>query len=620
MNLRHRISIVLLVCIVSVSLGLFISAELISQSWSNRLESSTLSNNKVLWNKIITSQQDSMESGISAITRDRKIRKLIKTGNKKDLEVEAAPSFRRLSASNVLTIVQLTDLGGNILFSMPESASGKSDKFLIRQVLKEGTSFRGLEKHQGSLVIELAFPILQRGKVIGAGLFMRNLQRALDDFKFNNQSDISVINGDGSLAATTNADLINSFEIDLPQLGQNKYQETAFNDQYYTISITPLFSPDGKALAHLVDLKDHTAAIKATESISNISYIILIIILASVVFLFSWYIRRAFKPVEQAIVTMEKISVGDLSMDIKSGTHDEAGRLLQAMGVMVSSFRDIITRLTSMSQKIGGASTQMQLQADESKAGVDMQLLKTERVATAMNEMNTTINKVAKNAVSAAQTADETNVNALEGQEIMGIATNSIHCLHKDIQNTTETIRELQLETSEIGGVLDVIRGIAEQTNLLALNAAIEAARAGEQGRGFAVVADEVRTLAGRTQQSTADINDMIERLQQGANVTVDSMQNSLNEVQQSVETIVKTDEYLEKITSDIHKINEINLAIASASEKQSSVAEEINRNVIRINSETENSVLRIDKTVTTSEELNKLTIQLSELISRFKV
>jgi methyl-accepting chemotaxis protein len=620
MNLRLRITFASLLSVLIVSIGLLISAELISQSWFDRLESSTIRSNEVLWKKIVTSQQDSMEAGFSAITRDRKIRKLIKVNNIKGLQEEAAPSFRRLSASNVLTKEQITDLTGNVLFSMPVSSSGKSDKLLIPQVLSEGKVFRGIERDQGELMIEIAFPILQRGKIIGAGLFMRDLQSALDDFKLNSQSDISVFSADGVLEASTNTELLSALKISLPEIGSDYYQEVSSGEKHYGVSITPILAPDGQALAHLVDVQDHTTSIATTNSISNTSYIIIILILFGVASFFTWYIRRAFKPVEQAILTMEQISNGDLSMQITADSNDEVGRLLHAMGVMLSSLREMIARLLSMSEHLDRSSTDMRQQADESKAGVDRQLLETEQVATAMNEMSATVNEVAQNAASAAQSAADTNLHSQEGKEVVNGAISSIHALHEDIQNSADAIRKLQQDTTEIGSVLDVIRGIAEQTNLLALNAAIEAARAGEQGRGFAVVADEVRTLAGRTQQSTEDINNMIERLQQGANSTVESMQHSLDEVQKSVDTSVQTGKSLEKITTSVIQINDMNLQIASAAEEQSSVAEEINRNVVKINEVAEDSAQRVGKTAAASDELNRLTEELSELIGRFKI
>jgi methyl-accepting chemotaxis protein len=275
--------------------------------------------------------------------------------------------------------------------------------------------------------------------------------------------------------------------------------------------------------------------------------------------------------------------------------------------------------LLSISEQLGLSSTDMRKQADDSKAGVNQQLLQTEQVAQAISGMSARVNDVSQNATNAAEYAAEVSLNSSSSQKVVSNAIRSIHVLHEDIHTSSNSIRTLQQETTEIGSVLDVIRGIAEQTNLLALNAAIEAARAGEQGRGFAVVADEVRTLAGRTQQSTKDINDMIERLQNGANKTVESMQYSLEKVQISVDTIVQAGQSLETITASVRSINDMSLQIASAVEEQCTAAEEINSNVVKINHVAGESAKRVGRTVAASDGLNLLTQELSELVKRFK-
>jgi len=620
MSLRLRITIATLLCVLLVSTGLMFASKMISSSWSERFESATQRGNSVLWKKIINSQLDSMESGLSAVTRDRKVRKLIKNGDRDSLIEEAAPSFRRLSASNVLTKEQLIDTNGFVLFSMPNNTSAKSDKILVQRTLDEGRLFKGIERDNGELVVELAFPILQRGKMIGAGLFMRDLQSALNDFKKNNESDVSVVNESGQIEVSTNLELFENLNIKMPALGKTAYLQLSQDEQHYGITITPITNPNGKPLAHLVDIRDHTESIATTNSIITSSYVAIVIILILVAIFFSWYIRRAFIPMEKAIQIMKDISAGDLTMSIHSNSNDEVGRLLQGMESMVTNLREVITSLVSMSQQLKHSSTQLHLQSDKDNEGVKEQLSQTEQVATAMNEMSATVHEVARNAADAADAANNAHKEAAEGQQIVASAMNSIHTLDSGIQNSANAIRKLENETSEIGTVLDVIRGIAEQTNLLALNAAIEAARAGEQGRGFAVVADEVRTLAGRTQQSTQDIQTMIERLQSGAADTVSSMQLSTEQVVVSVEATTKAGNALETITSAVTVINDMNLQIASAAEEQSSVAEEINRNVVNINQVAEQSAEGVGKTAAESDQLNNLTIELGQLVGRFKV
>lgn len=318
MNLRLRITIASLVSVLLVSIGLMISSEMISSSWSERFESATLRGNSVLWKKIADSQLDSMEAGLSAVTRDRKVRKLIKKGDRKALLEEAAPSYRRLSASNVLTKEQLTDLNGNVLFSMPNDTSGQSNKLLVARVLSEGKIFRGIERDDGELVVEVVFPILQRGKVIGAGLFMRDLQSALDDFKANNESDVSVVDASGQVEVSTNSELFNGLNLELPSLGEVSYQQVSFEKQHFGVTITPIMNPEGQPLAHLVDIQDHTSSIATANSISISSYVAIVVILIVVGLFFTWYIRRAFKPMEQAVQTMKQISAGDLTMEIQT--------------------------------------------------------------------------------------------------------------------------------------------------------------------------------------------------------------------------------------------------------------------------------------------------------------
>lgn len=620
MTLRLRITIASMISVLLVAIGLISSSQMISSSWNDRFESATLRGDLVLWKKIINSQIDAMEADLSAVTRDRKVRSLIKAGDRTALATEAAPTFRRLSSSEVLTKQQLLDASGNVLFSMPANASGRSNKLLASRALSEGQIVRGIERDDGELVVVLAFPISERGQVVGVGLFMRDLQSAVNDFKANQESEVSVINMGNRIEVSTNADLYQGLDIALPELGESSYQQLSMEGMHYSVTSTPILSPDGTPLAHLVDIQDHSDSIATANTITTTSYIAVVLLLMAVGLFFTWYIRRAFMPMEQAIQTMKQISAGNLTVHIETNSDDEVGHLLQGMAAMVTNLREMISRLINMSQNLGRSATQLRQQTDEAHAGVQQQLQETEQVATAMHEMTATVQEVASYAAGAANAANAANTDALAGQKIVTNAITSIHALEGDIQDSANSIRNLQTETSDIGGVLDVIRGIAEQTNLLALNAAIEAARAGEQGRGFAVVADEVRTLASRTQQSTQDIQKMIERLQSGAAATVSSMQRSLEQVQNSVEKTVQTGAALETITAAVSTISDMNMQIASAAEEQSSVAGDINRNVVNINQVAEQSAEGVRRTATASDELQNSTNELVDLVSRFRV
>jgi methyl-accepting chemotaxis protein len=243
-----------------------------------------------------------------------------------------------------------------------------------------------------------------------------------------------------------------------------------------------------------------------------------------------------------------------------------------------------------------------------------------DQVATAMNEMTATVQEVARNAEQAAQAAQQADHSAQNGASVAGSARREITGLVDEVETSAGVIQELQSESENIGMVLDVIRGIAEQTNLLALNAAIEAARAGEQGRGFAVVADEVRTLASRTQKSTEEIHHMIERLQSGASNAVKVMTQARGKGQGGVGEMGRVTDTLGEIARAVASINDMNTQIASAAEEQSAVAEEINRNVSNISQGSAQSAQGTEQTAFASMELARLAADLQTLVARFKV
>jgi len=233
-----------------------------------------------------------------------------------------------------------------------------------------------------------------------------------------------------------------------------------------------------------------------------------------------------------------------------------------------------------------------------------------------MNQMTATVHEVAQNAQLAADSANQANTEVNTGQAVVNDAINAISKLVQQVETAADVIHILENDSIEIGSVLDVIRSIAEQTNLLALNAAIEAARAGEQGRGFAVVADEVRVLAQRTQISTEEIQTMIEKVQGGAQQAVEAMNQSRSQADVTRDTAAKAGEVLSSITRSVTNINDMNTLIASSSEEQNAVAEEINRNIVSISQGAESVAESATHTATTSDELRNVAEELKHVVS----
>ncbi|MGP0173635.1 methyl-accepting chemotaxis protein [Pseudomonas sp. NCHU5208] len=287
---------------------------------------------------------------------------------------------------------------------------------------------------------------------------------------------------------------------------------------------------------------------------------------------------------------------------------------------MAQQIKDVI-------QEIGGTAAQVATAAEESSTAalqtsqnVAQQRQGTDQVATAINEMSATVRDVARSTTEAAEMSRQVNDDTLQGKSEIENTVRLVQALSTQAEQTARIIIELKKESDAISSVLDVIRGVAEQTNLLALNAAIEAARAGEQGRGFAVVADEVRQLAQKTQDSTVSIQQMISNLQSGSDRAASSMQETLDKAQASAGNVVKAGELLVQIADGIASISDRNIQVASAAEEQSLVSEEINRNVNDINDLVIQVSAAAEQTAVTSRELASLADHQQQLVGRFKV
>lgn len=310
---------------------------------------------------------------------------------------------------------------------------------------------------------------------------------------------------------------------------------------------------------------------------------------------------------------------GDLTKKLDESAQDEVGELAHWFNTFVGKLRMLMGQITGATAQLAAAAEQMSAVTSETSQGVKRQQSETDQVATAMNEMSATVQEVARNAAAAASAAHQADEEASNGKRVVAQTIEAIDSLASEVEKAAGVIQKLEADSSSISMVLDVIKGIAEQTNLLALNAAIEAARAGEQGRGFAVVADEVRTLAQRTQQSTQEIRQMIERLQLGAGNAVQVMVQGKSQARVSVEQAAKAGASLESITHVVSTITDMNTQIASAAEEQSAVAEEINRNIVNISQVANQTAVGAQQTASASNEMAKLAAQLQLLVGHFK-
>nr|WP_248803497.1 methyl-accepting chemotaxis protein [Pseudomonas sp. MWU13-2100] len=330
--------------------------------------------------------------------------------------------------------------------------------------------------------------------------------------------------------------------------------------------------------------------------------------------------RQITRPIRETLGVVERIAGGDLTHHLTVIRRDELGVLQQGIQHMGETLRNLISGIRDGVTQISSAAEELSAVTEQTSIGVNSQKVETDQVATAMQEMTATVQEVARNAEQASQAAADADGQAREGDKVVAEAIAQIERLAAEVLRSTEAMTLLQQESNKIGSVMDVIKAVAEQTNLLALNAAIEAARAGEAGRGFAVVADEVRSLAQRTQKSTEEIEGLVAGLQSGTQQVANVMNNSRGLTDNSVELTRKAGVSLGNITRTVSNIQSMNQQIAAAAEQQSAVADEISRSIVNVRDISEQTAAASDETAASSVELARLGNQLQMMVSHFKV
>jgi len=389
------------------------------------------------------------------------------------------------------------------------------------------------------------------------------------------------------------------------------------------VSATSETKEQGKAITQTTDAM-YDFQLKARQentdraSTLQISFTLLALVLG--ILAATLITRQITRPLQDTLLVVERIASGDLSHNLVVTRRDEIGELQQGIQRMGSTLRDLISGIRDGVTQIASAAEELSAVTEQTSAGVNSQKVETDQVATAMNEMSATVQEVARNAEQASMAASAADTEARAGDKVVGEAVAQIERLAAEVGRSADAMTLLEQESDKIGKVMDVIKAVAEQTNLLALNAAIEAARAGEAGRGFAVVADEVRGLAQRTQQSTEEIENLVSGLQNGTRQVSNIMLSSRELTDSSVTLTRKAGTSLSSITQTVSSIQNMNQQIAAAAEQQSSVAEEISRSIISVRDISEQTASASEETAASSVELARLGNQLQMMVSRFKV
>lgn len=378
-----------------------------------------------------------------------------------------------------------------------------------------------------------------------------------------------------------------------------------------------------QALIDINEKKALAAGSAADSAYEDTIFLVVLFIVVALIatILLAWlYTKSLLSPIRESLEIAERIASNDLSAAIKVDGGDELSRLISALSKMQENLRSALVQINDSSTQLAATSEEMFSVTEDAAKGVSRQNQETEMAATAVTEMSAAVDEVASNAAYASAAAVQANTAAQGGRYKVDETINAINIMVSNVQSTSTEVKSLAAMASEISKVLDVIRSIAEQTNLLALNAAIEAARAGEAGRGFAVVADEVRALAHRTQQSTSEIESMITNIREGTKNSVVSMDQTSAQAGNTLVMAEAAGTALAEITESVAQINDRNMQIATAAEEQSQVARQVDRSLISIQDLSVKSAAGSHLTSVASEKLSKLAVDLNHLVERFKL
>lgn len=370
-----------------------------------------------------------------------------------------------------------------------------------------------------------------------------------------------------------------------------------------------------------VEVDKQAQAVNATISESTTQLLVGVLLSFMIAIALGVCITRSItRPIASAVISAERVARGDLTEMIGTHREDEVGQLLNALSAMQRSLKKTLQEIASASDQLAAAAEELSAVTDESTQGLIRQNDEIQQAATAVNQMTVAVEEVARNAISTSQASEETRNDAVKGHAHVDDAVVGITRMATEIEGSAGKVESLAGQVRDIGKVIDVIRSVAEQTNLLALNAAIEAARAGEQGRGFAVVADEVRALAHRTQSSTVEIEGMINVVQQCADEAVTAMSDSRSLATQTQCLAAQAGEMLQRISLGVAQINDRNIVIASASEEQAQVAREVDRNLTNIQDLSAQTAAGANQTNASSHDLSRLALSFNDLVSKFKL
>ncbi len=588
---------------------------------SQRFGEEAIRGKSVLWQKVIQVQLDHMAASTTSMTRASDSLKALRKSELQALSDATLPTFNRLNATGVVTRLQVADDSGQVVFSAPNAYSGSSVKTLIKKSLAEKKIFKGLERDDnGQIVAEIAFPLYFRGKLIGCGIYMIDMNNTLEKFKQADGSEIHIFSEGNKLEFSTASEQFNLVKAQLDFTQKARQFKNESEGMLISHVQFPLLDVNGNHIANILTDTDYTESYNRQSNVYLTGIVTGLVAFIIGIALILWFISYSFKPMYRCLSVIRNISSGDLTDNVTVESNDEFGQLLKGLQEMQVKLKGMIHDINQATQQIESSGEHLETVTGESSVRVNSQSQITRQLEDNISRLIDASGNVKMEAEEASTETRKAVKEVSNGRHIITEGVKTIGNISEQVNRAETVVKNVQTDTQNIGSVLDVIKGIAEQTNLLALNAAIEAARAGEQGRGFAVVADEVRTLASRTSESTQEIEAMIGNLQTGARDAVEKMGSSIQMVDQGVEIVNRADQSFDIIALSMNEISTKSQSIASAAAEQMSISTDMQANVETISSATQEALQGNQVTVNSTEELIALAEELKQKVKQFTI
>jgi methyl-accepting chemotaxis protein len=618
LGLRGRVVLAAVLGIGVTALVLMGAAAHIQDLHKENYSDAYKSGGQHLWSGLLDNQQTQMAASFSALTRNRRLSAALFRDNGEAVVDAVGPSYTRLSSQGVVDELAVVTASGDEIYSSTNGIRANS-LAVVAGVLENHKARHGIETDgRGRILNVVAFPLFDRADFVGVGVYLKEPLGVLEQFKLASGRDALLLGGNRETQSATTEPPPRILE----QTGSGAgYHEVKIGDSWYAVAVSPVVGFGGDSVGQLVTMEDRTARIHSIQQTSMVSTALVVLLTAGVLFAIWYYFSRTFAVLPRLVAHLEAVGKGDFSRYIAyEGRRDELGRLCSAYDHMLEQVGRIVQQVRSAAEQVvGGVDRGAQI-IDETEKGIERQQADLSQVATAMNEMASTVQEVAHNTTDAAEAAETADEESANGRKVAADTIEHIEGLAQQVESVSTAMVELKAKSDQVGNIVEVINGIAEQTNLLALNAAIEAARAGEAGRGFAVVADEVRNLAQRTQESTGEVHQIIEQLQSQASEVAEQMASSQSQVRENVEHTSETGRSLERIAEVVAKIRDQNHQIASAAEQQGHVAEDMDEKVTSIAAMAEKNTEQATQTVREMDDIRKAIESMNEAVSRFRV